>query len=267
MGEADPSSGGGGEGPDPVAAARRWLERYGVTLEPNGPGDDRQAERGRLARAGGTGLSEDSGLGDEAGSAGQASGWGELVAPDGDAGQRTRGFGERHAPSDRDAAVSEDPDADPETLARTIVLRKLAASARTRHELAKALASRNVPAAVAEQVLDRMQAVGLVDDVGFARDWVESRQQRRHLSRSALRRELSAKGVERATVEAAVADVDAEAELTAARALAERKLRPMTDLPREVQYRRLSGALARRGFSAGVTAAVLGDLLSHQPDD
>jgi regulatory protein len=106
-----------------------------------------------------------------------------------------------------------------------------------------------------------MEAVGLVDDAAFARDWVESRQQRRHLSKSALRRELQTKGVDREQIDEAVAEVEGDDELAAAEALALKKVRSMTGLAREVQYRRLAGALARRGFSAGVTSTVLGRVL------
>jgi regulatory protein len=151
-------------------------------------------------------------------------------------------------------------------MARTIVLRKLAAQARTRHELAKALASRDVPEDVAEQVLDRMESVGLVDDAAFARDWVESRQQRRHLSKSALRRELQTKGVDRDQIDQAVADVESRDELEAAEALAAKKLRTMSGLAREVQYRRLAGVLTRRGFGSEVTSTVLSRVLDAHQD-
>ena len=162
--------------------------------------------------------------------------------------------------------TDDDGDADPETVARTIVLRKLAAQARTRHELARALASRDVPEEVAEQVLDRMESVGLVDDAAFARDWVESRQQRRHLSKSALRRELQTKGVDRDRIDRAVADVESDDELAAAETLAAKKLRTMGGLAREVQYRRLAGVLARRGFGSGVTSTVLSRVLDPHQD-
>lgn len=155
-------------------------------------------------------------------------------------------------------------EADPEGVARTIVLRKLAAQARTRHELATALSAREVPEDVAEAVLDRMEAVGLVDDEAFARDWVESRQQRRHLSRSALRRELQTKGIDRDQIDEAVAGVETDDEVGAALALAQKKFRSLQGLERNVQYRRLAGALARRGFSAGVTATVLSQVLDPQ---
>ena len=151
-------------------------------------------------------------------------------------------------------------------MARTIVLRKLAAQARTRHELAKALAARKVPDEVAAAVLDRMEAVGLVDDEAFARDWVASRQQRRHLSKSALRRELQTKGVDRERIEEAVSEVASDDEAEAALALATKKLRSMAGLERDVQYRRLAGALARRGFSGSVTSTVLSRVLDTPQD-
>lgn len=185
----------------------------------------------------------------------------EFASPDGavpgagseaDEGIRTGGGAGK-----RRRRAEDDEDADPESVARTIVLRKLAAQARTRQELAKALATRQVPEDVAAHVLDRMEAVGLVDDAAFAHDWVQSRQQRRHLSASALRRELQNKGVDRDQIDAALSDVETGDELVAAEALAEKKLRSMTGLARDVQYRRLAGALARRGFSAGVTSTVL----------
>src|SRR5688572_8697654 len=116
-------------------------------------------------------------------------------------------------------------DEDVTGVARAIVLRKLAGQARTRQELSKALRAKAVPDEVGRHVLDRMEEVGLVNDADFARGWVESRQARRHLSRSALRRELSGKGVAVDQVEAALETVDVDDEHAAARALAEKKLR------------------------------------------
>ena len=82
------------------------------------------------------------------------------------------------------------------------------------------------------------------------------------LGSPALRR-IAARGaeasvrVDRELIDEALADVETDDELVAAEALAEKKLRSMDGLARDVQYRRLAGALARRGFSAGVTSTVL----------
>ena len=118
-----------------------------------------------------------------------------------------------------------------------------------------------MPEGVIDGVLDRLQEVGLVDDASFAVDWVTSRQQRRHLSRRLLRRELQAKGVESSHIDSAVDGVDRNMEVTSARDLVERKRARMNGLPREVQYRRLAGILGRRGFDAGITTQVLADVL------
>jgi regulatory protein len=168
------------------------------------------------------------------------------------------------SPGEADPDVDADSGpADPEAVARAIVLGKLAGRARTRHELEQAMQAKKVPTAIAQQVLDRMASVGLVDDAAFASAWVESRQQRRHLSAPALRRELQAKGVDRGTIEVALAPVDSEAELAAARGLVERKSAAMADLGDQVRYRRLAGLLSRRGFGPAVIARVLGE----RPDE
>jgi regulatory protein len=151
--------------------------------------------------------------------------------------------------------------ADPESVARAIVLRKLAARDRTRSELAVELSRRLTPADVAERVLDRFVEAGLVDDTAFAERWVESRQQRRHLSRTALRRELRAKGLDAGQIEAALAGVASEEEFSAALSLAQKKAASMSGLDRDVRYRRLAAALGRREFSAAVIAQVLADVL------
>ena len=72
----------------------------------------------------------------------------------------------------------------------------------------------------------------------------------------------AAKGVDRDQIDAALDQVDASAEFEAALALAERKAASMSALPFEVQYRRLAGVLARRGFGSGITTQVLSQVLS-----
>ncbi len=153
-----------------------------------------------------------------------------------------------------------DPEADPESVGRAILIRKLAAQDRTRHELATALTAKNVPDEVAEGLLERFEELGLVDDEAFAQRWVESRQTRRHRSRLALRRELAGKGVERDTIDDVLSSVSTEDELEAARAYAEKVSSSLSGLDQTVRRRRLTDRLARRGFGYGVISRVLKDL-------
>ena len=155
-----------------------------------------------------------------------------------------------------------DPPADPEQVARTILLRRLEAAPRTRAELATTLRERNVPDEVALRVLDRFEEVGLIDDRVFARMWVESRQRGRSLSGRALRSELRRKGVADELIVEALDLVSPEDELAAARTVAASKARSVRGLPRATQVRRLSGALARKGYGPGLCAQVVREALA-----
>lgn len=250
---------------DQVSAAREWLRRHGAdpgdapkAVHAPGPGDDLSSgvpESGyaRSRRASSPGSMGRSVSGRRGRSRRNDSEGDASDGPGGDEG----GAGDRGGPGARGL----DPDADPEEVARGIVLRKLAVQARTRVELERALAERDVPEEAAATVLDRMTEVGLVDDATFAHEWVASRQQRRHLSKTALRRELQSKGVERDLIDDVLADVDDADELDAALDLARRRAASMGGLSREVAYRRLGGVLGRRGFSSSITTRVLAEVL------
>ncbi|WP_241003179.1 regulatory protein RecX [Streptomyces sp. CB01881] len=161
------------------------------------------------------------------------------------------------------ATRAEEP-ADPEARARDICLRLLTGAAKSRKQLADALRKREIPDEVAEQVLTRLEEVGLIDDAAFARAWVESRHAVRGLSRRALAQELRTKGVAGELVEQAVAQLDHDDETEAARALVERKLRATRGLERQARMRRLVGVLARRGYSEGLAFRVVREALDDE---
>jgi regulatory protein len=155
------------------------------------------------------------------------------------------------------------PDADPEAVARKILLDQLTGQARSRAELAAKLARKRVPAEVAERLLDRFEEVGLVDDAAFARDWVQSRHAGRGLARRALAVELRRKGVDPEVVSEAVATVDPDDEAEAARELVRRKRRSLERFDRQTQARRLTGMLARKGYPSSVVVEVVRDELGE----
>ena len=73
-----------------------------------------------------------------------------------------------------------------EEQARALCLRLLTARSRTRAELSGQLAKRGYPNDVRDRVLNRLAAVGLVDDIDFAEQWVRSRRARAGKSKRAL---------------------------------------------------------------------------------
>jgi regulatory protein len=152
-------------------------------------------------------------------------------------------------------------DADPETAARTIGLRLLENSPKTRSELASAMARRGVPDDAANAVLDRFVEVGLIDDAAFAKAWVDSRHRGRGLARRALANELRKRGVDDEVAGDALAAVSTDDEADAARALVDRRLRAMTSLTREVKTRRLIAMLGRKGFGGSLAYRVVAEAL------
>ena len=162
------------------------------------------------------------------------------------------------ADEDRDLG----PDADPESVARKILLDQLTGQARSRQELADRLARRNVPDEVAGRLLDRFEEVGLVDDEAFARSWVDSRRRTRGLARRALAQELRRKGVADETARDVLADVDQADEEQTARQLVRKKLRGLRGVDDTAAARRLAGLLARKGYPAGLAYAVVRDELA-----
>jgi regulatory protein len=162
--------------------------------------------------------------------------------------------GPQSAPEDH---VALGPDADPESVARKILLDQLTGQARSRSELAGKLANKDVPDEIASRLLDRFEEVGLVDDAAFARDWVRSRQAGRGLARRALAQELRRKGIDDEVAREALDEVDPDDELESARDLVRRKLRTVGRLERAVAVRRLTGLLARKGYGSGVALRVV----------
>ncbi|MEW1807057.1 regulatory protein RecX [Pseudarthrobacter sp. NPDC080039] len=155
-------------------------------------------------------------------------------------------------------------------MAQAIVYRQLTASPKSRLQLARKLAERNVPEHVAEAVLDKFQEVRLIDDAEFADMWVRSRSQSRKLAKGALRRELAVKGIDQETAASALEQLTDADEASAARGLVERKLRRGTDLSdpteRDKAVRRLASMLARKGYQPSQAFRIVNEVLDSQLD-
>jgi regulatory protein len=168
-----------------------------------------------------------------------------------------------------------DPEADPRTRgsepdpldwARQIVLRQLTAAPRSRAQLEQALRRKDCPDDVAAVVLDRMEEVGLVDDVAYAGMLVRSQQAGRGLARRALAQELRRKGVDDETAQAALDEVDPHDEEDRARELVAKKMRSMSGLEPVVQTRRLAGLLARKGYPSDLSMRVVREAVREAPE-
>jgi len=137
--------------------------------------------------------------------------------------------------------------------------------ARSEEELVARLRAREYPAAVVTQVMQELKRAGIVDDRQFALVWARSRASSLHGSRR-IAQELLRRGVSRDIVQATVAQVGRDYdERDAAKAFLARRVRRYQRFSRQVQWRRLSAQLARRGFSGDVIEDALTTCVGRKP--
>jgi regulatory protein len=116
---------------------------------------------------------------------------------------------------------------------------------RSEWELRQAFRRQGIDEQIQESALRRLRETGVLDDLAFAKYWVDNRQAFRPRGRRALRAELRLRGVDRDAAEQAVSAVEEdEAAYQAAHNAALR----LAGAPKDEFRRRLGAYLARRGF-------------------
>jgi regulatory protein len=123
--------------------------------------------------------------------------------------------------------------------------------ARSESEIRKNLRKHEIPEPVIEETLERLRRDGLANDDQFARAWVENRSTFRPRSRRLMALELRQKGLDEESVSSALTDVDDEA---LAYEAAQKRASRFASLEWSEFRKKLSGFLARRGFSYSVIA-------------
>lgn len=163
---------------------------------------------------------------------------------------------DRRARAPLDAERAGDLDA-----AREAALRLLERTRRTRSDLAKRLRDRGYAAGVIEQTLDRLAAVGLVDDLEYACAFLRGRASRRPSGRRRLEQELRARGVGAEDVARAFARRGEEGggpdEAEGARRVLAQAERRYRGLDARARRQRLYALLMRRGFDRDAIEAAL----------
>lgn len=148
--------------------------------------------------------------------------------------------------------------------AHRAALRALARRAHARFDLRRRLLQKQHPPRAVDAALERLSAVGLLDDVRFAQDYAVAKASRGR-GPARLVRDLRQQGVDRRIAEQVVQSSLATegVDLThAVRSLAEQRARQLAGLPPAVRKRRLTAFLARRGFGGHEIREVVESLSS-----
>ena len=126
--------------------------------------------------------------------------------------------------------------------------------ARSESEIRRNLQKHEIPESVIDETLERLRRDGLANDDQFARAWVENRTTFRPRSRRMMALELRQKGLDDESTKSALEDVDDEA---LAYDAAQKRVLRLKGLEWSEFRTKLSGFLARRGFSYSVIAPVV----------
>jgi len=114
-----------------------------------------------------------------------------------------------------------------------------------------------------DDVIDDFCRRGYLDDAILAGHLVTSGVERKGQGRVALTRALAQRGIPRDVVDAALDDLPDD-DLERALEFARTKMRSLARLDQETAKRRLSGQLARRGYSGGVVSSVVRTVMGEQ---
>ena len=120
-------------------------------------------------------------------------------------------------------------------------------SARTRNELAKILSRKGYVLPAVEAALARLTEIGLIDDRRYVQRQVEIALER-PIGAYALKRKLRERGISEEDLSPALDSLDAQQQLAAAEKAIGALRRRYEKLPANEARRKLSQALARRGF-------------------
>jgi len=126
------------------------------------------------------------------------------------------------------------------------VYRFLSLRPRSKKEVADYLKNRKISPFEGEKIFKILKEQKLINDLEFAKWWVEQRETFKPKGKIALRVELKQKGISEEIIEKALVHIDEES--LAKKALA-KKIEAYRKLPPEEFFRKISQFLSYRGFS------------------
>ena len=149
--------------------------------------------------------------------------------------------------------------------AERISMNALTRRGMSKREVERSLRARELDDDTVAAELDRLESVGLIDDMALAQNLVGILQERKGLGRSSIAAELTRRLLAPAAIEYALELIETSDELGRARELAVKRASQLRSYDRETAVRRLSGFLMRRGYSGSTVRAAVEHALPSTP--
>ena len=170
------------------------------------------------------------------------------------------GFQQTPAPSDRPT-----PEDRAAQRAERISMNALTRRGMSKREVERSLLARELDDETVASELDRLEGVGLIDDMALAQNLVGILQERKGLGRSSIAAELTRRLLAPAAIEYALELIETSDELGRAREIAVKRASQLRSYDRETAVRRLSAFLMRRGYSGSTVRAAVEYALPATP--
>lgn len=165
------------------------------------------------------------------------------------------------------AATSNDrADARAAAKAERVSMNALTRRGMSKREVERSLRARELDDETVASELERLEGVGLIDDMALAQNLVGILQERKGLGRSAIASELTRRLLAPAAIEYALELVDTGDELGRARDIAVKRASQLRSYDRATAVRRLSAFLMRRGYSGSTVRAAVDHALPATPN-
>lgn len=149
--------------------------------------------------------------------------------------------------------------------AERISMNALTRRGMSKREVERSLRARDLDDETVASELDRLEGVGLIDDMALAQNLVGILQERKGLGRSAIAAELTRRLLTPAAIEYALELIESSDELGRAREIAVKRASQLRSYDRETAVRRLSAFLMRRGYSGSTVRAAVEHALPSTP--
>ncbi len=144
--------------------------------------------------------------------------------------------------------------------AKKSCFRLLKVRPRSEFELRSRLLRKGFEKQIVDLAIAEISRVGLIDDIAFAKLWVESRI-KKPLGLNRLSFELKTKGIDKSIIDQVISEYNSpEKEEEVVRGLVKQKLKRISSLDKNKIKTRLWGFFLRRGFSKDIVFDVLNEL-------
>ena len=130
---------------------------------------------------------------------------------------------------------------------------------RTRSELKDRLTQRGIDEAAVEAAINKLSAYGYVDDLAYAKDYVQSAVHTGRWGRKAVEYRLAEKGLEREVIAEAMTEYTEEDEKRIVRAQIAGMTGKSSGMDARKQRQKIYASLARHGFDYGVINTLLSE--------